>query len=293
MSSSARRLFLGAIVVSFPFSCASAPDNLFSSGGSAGASNTGGAQSKGGTSSGGAATTGGNPIGTGGNPIGTGGNPIGTGGNPIGSGGDSSKGGALTGGSLATGGTGGQLATLNLELSIEKTTDDCTWISGTQERLRFSDSEATLEVGTDAEMGRAGFRFTLPLAAGARISTAILRVYRVGGETSDADTLAVQVFDIANVAPYDATHMHGPEGHASGGLWATKVGGMPAGKASQFTQSPNLAALVQHVLDKPEWLPGGAVGFVLSPETMSGWASYADSSGGVGKATLRLSYVPR
>jgi hypothetical protein len=182
---------------------------------------------------------------------------------------------------------------LNYEATIEKPTDDCTWINGTEERLRFSDAQPVLEVGNDAEMGRIGLRFTLPLATGAHILTAILRIYRVGGETADSDTLALQVFDVANVAPFDATHMHAPAAHASGGLWSMKVGAMPVGKANQFSQSPDLAPLVQHVLDKAEWTPGSAVGFVISPETMSGWASYGDSASGTGKATLRISYTAR
>jgi hypothetical protein len=268
MSSSASRTLLAAIAATFPLSCASAPEGLFTNGGAAGAAGAG-------TASGGAT------VGTGGSLGNSGGTPSTAG-----------TSGAATGGALATGGVGGQVATLNFEQTISKPSDDCTWI-GNQERLRFSDTEPVLEVGTDAEMGRAGLRFTLPIAAGSRIVTAILRVYRVGGEAADADTLTVQVFDVANVAAFDATHMHGAAEHATGGLWAIKASGMPAGKANQFTQSPDLTPLIQHVLDKPDWMPGGGIGFVLSPETMTGWASYGDSSAGSGKAaSLRVSYIP-
>jgi hypothetical protein len=182
---------------------------------------------------------------------------------------------------------------INMELTIANTSDDCTWINGTEERLRFSDTDATMEVGADAEMGRAGLRFTLPIAAGSRIASAILRIYRIGGEAAEADTLSIQIFDVANVGPFDASHRHAAADHASGGLWSIKAGGMLVGKNSQFTQSPDLSPLVQHVLDKPDWMPGGAIGFVVAPEMMTSWASYSDSSGNVGKATLRLSYVPR
>lgn len=272
MSSSASRTLLAAIAATFPLSCASVPDDLFTKGGAAGAAGAGTA--KGGES----ATSGG----AGGTAIGSGGSLANSGGTP-----------ATAGGSLATGGAGGQVATLNFEQTISKPTDDCTWI-GNQERLRFSDTEQVLEVGTDAEMGRIGLRFTLPIAAGSRIVSAILRVYRVGGETSETDTLTVQVFDVASVAAFDATHLHGAAEHATGGLWAIKASGMPVGKANQFTQSPDLTPLIQHVLDKPDWMPGGGIGFVLSPETMSGWASYGDSSAGSGKsASLRVTYVPR
>jgi hypothetical protein len=204
----------------------------------------------------------------------------------------SSTGGATPGfgGNLATGGTGGQ-TTLNLELTIAEPSDDCTWI-GNEERLQFSATEAALEVGTDAEMGRVGLRFSLPIAAGARIVSAILRVYRVAGDSAAGDTLAIQVFDAATVSPFDPSHMHAPAAHAGGGLWGTSVGGIPVGKAKQFTQTPDLSALVQHVLDKPDWSHGNAIGFVLAPESMSGWASYSDSASGVGVASLRLSYVP-
>lgn len=270
MSSSASRTLLAAIAAIFPLSCSSVPEDLFTKGGAAGAAGAGAAK-------GGASSTGG-----GGGAGGGGGVAIGSGGAP-----------STAGGSLATGGVGGQVTTLNFEQTISKPSDDCTWINN-QERLRFSDTEQVLEVGTDAEMGRVGLRFTLPIAAGSRIVTAILRVYRVGGEAAEADTLTVQVFDVANVAAFDATHTHGAAEHATGGLWAIKATGMPVGKANQFTQSPDLTPLIQHVLDKPDWMPGGGIGFVLSPETMTGWASYGDSSAGTGKsASLRVTYVPR
>ena len=186
------------------------------------------------------------------------------------------------------------MATLNHELKIASTADDCTWINGTEERLRFSDTQQVLEVGTDAEMGRIGLRFALPIPQGSHVLSAILRIYRVGGDAAETGTLAIQVFEAATVPPFDATHKHEPAGHVAGGLWAIKAGGMPVGKASQFTQSPDLSPLVQHVLDRPDWVAGAAIGFVIVPETMTSWASYADSSSGSGMAaTLRLSYMPR
>lgn len=291
MSSSVSRVLPAAIAVIFPLSCASSPENLFSNGGNT--SHTGGGSStSGGVAMGGALNA------SGGASVSTGGASGGTAGatSTAGKGGGGGTGGVLaTGGSLVTGGSGGQVPTLNQELKIAAASDDCTWIHGTEERLRFSDTEPVLEVGTDAEMGRIGLRFTLPIPQGSHVVTAILRIYRVGGETAESDTLAIQVFDAPTVSPFDATHMHDAAGHAAGGLWSSiKAGGMPVGKASQFTQSPDLTPLVQHVLDKPDWAPGNAIGFVISPETMSGWVSYGDSSAGSGvAATLRLSYMPR
>lgn len=286
MSSSASRLVPAAIATLFPLSCASAPENLFTSGGNS--STTGGVSAtSGGTAASGAGSSSG----------GVGGATGGSGGGATSGGlGGGSTGGASSagrGGTVATSGGSGGIATLNQELKIAAPADDCTWINGTEERLRFSDSEPVLEVGTDDEMGRIGLRFALPIPQGSRVLSAILRIYRVGGDATETGTLAVQVFEAATVPPFDATHKHDAAGHVAGGLWSIKAGGMPVGKASQFTQSPDLTPLVQHVLDRPDWVPGAAIGFVLVPETMTGWASYADSAAGAGMAaTLRLSYMP-
>jgi hypothetical protein len=270
---------------------------LFTNGGSSGIPHSGGIVStSGGAGSGGTlnAGTGGGGSATGGSAGSTAGTASATGGAGT-TGGVAGAGSAGTGGSLATtGGSGGQVATLNHELKIASPVDDCTWINGTEERLRFSDTQQVLEVGTDAEMGRIGLRFVLPIPQGSRVLSAILRIYRVAGDAAETGTLAIQVFEGATVPPFDATHRHEPAGHVAGGLWAIKASGMLVGRANQFTQSPDLSPLVQHVLDRPDWVPGAAIGFVLIPETMTSWASYADSSSGSGMAaTLRLSYMPR
>jgi hypothetical protein len=152
----------------------------------------------------------------------------------------------------------------------------------------------TVEVSTDIWVSRTGLRFQLPLARGARIITATLTLTRVGEENGarPSDTMLARVFESDNVAPFNNTHQHAaPADHAAEGLWAQSVGGFLLGSSGGRTTSPDLSALVQHVIDRPGWTPNAYVGFVLSPDLMppGTWAEYADSFGGPA-AVLSLSY---
>jgi hypothetical protein len=182
-------------------------------------------------------------------------------------------------------------APTEINLEIENDADDATWIGGSDERLVYGDEQPFIEVGADSEFGRAGLRFELPIPPSSTIHSATLRVRRVAGTAEASETLSIQVWDSADLAPFDETHSHLPREHAPGGLWAVVVRGLLAGADGALLESPNLAELVQHVIDRSDWQEGGAIGFYLSPDTVQTWLGLADSSRG-DRASLRIVFTP-
>lgn len=193
-----------------------------------------------------------------------------------------------TGGGVAPSEAGPPTA-VEIHLVLENDADDATWINGTDERLYYGPDELNVEVGTDAEMGRIGLRFAIPVPPDAVIESAILRLYRVDGNASEDGTMQVQVFDSASLPPFDEAHAHAPGEHAP--IWPVTVTGFSIGAAGNSVESPNLRQLVQHIVDDAAWVEGGAAGFLLSPDDMSGWASFADSASGGGQTSLDIVYV--
>jgi hypothetical protein len=144
------------------------------------------------------------------------------------------------------------------------------------EKLHYTPEEGaadyTLEVGVDSEQCRSGLRFTLPVARGAHIESAVLTLYRVGpaDNIAPASTMRVQVYQGSTVAQFDDAHQHDtPAQHDPAGLWATAVGGWAVGDTMATTDSPDLRALVQHVVDQAGWQPNHAVTFLISDDMMS------------------------
>jgi hypothetical protein len=191
-----------------------------------------------------------------------------------------------------------------VELPILSDRDDALWrvaSGGLEEMLHFSAAEHgsagyTIEVGVDGEQCRAGLRFALPIAPGARVLAASLRLQRVGSET-EADpkaSMRVQVYDASSVGPFDHAHMHqDPAEHASGGLWlGASVGAFHVGSSGDFTQSEDLSELVQHVVDRPDWIEDGYIGFVLTPDEMAGeqFAQFRDSAADANPPTLTVTF---
>jgi hypothetical protein len=192
---------------------------------------------------------------------------------------------------------------VTVQLSILADRDDALWLSvneSSQERLHFGPSDGaagyTFEVGSDSEACRAGLRFALPFGHGARVLSAKLALRRVGA-ASNADassTMTVRVYESDSVPPFDANHMHDtPSQHDPGGVWLGQaVGGYAVGMSDAWNESPNLAALVQHVIDRSEFRAGNYIGFVLSPDVLPGtqFAQFRDSFAGEDPAVLTISY---
>lgn len=192
----------------------------------------------------------------------------------------------------------------SLVLPIAEDRDDALWrvaSGGLEELLHFtaashSSAGYTIEVGVDGEQCRAGLRFALPIAAGSRVLSASLRLMRVGPAT-DADpgsTMRVHVYESASVGPFDHAHVHqDPAQHASGGLWlGASVGGFAVGQSNAVTQSADLSELVQHVIDRPDWIKGGYIGFVLAPDQMDGtqYAQFRDSFEEMNRPSLTITF---
>jgi hypothetical protein len=176
-----------------------------------------------------------------------------------------------------------------VELSIQNDGDDAVWLYDTDERLYYSQAEPYVEVGGDDERARAGFRFILPLPRGSTIESATLRLMRRLGDANANETMRVQVFDSATVPPFDDAHAHEPDEHDPGGLLALAIGGFSIGSGEGAITSPNLAALVQHVVDRSDYAVGGAIGFVLSADELARWAMFADRNSEAG-TLLRIRY---
>ncbi|HMJ52570.1 MAG TPA: hypothetical protein VK540_10855 [Polyangiaceae bacterium] len=180
-----------------------------------------------------------------------------------------------------------------LVLTITKDQDDATWINNTDERLHYDTDSFYLEVGADTEAGKAGLRFELPVPAGSIINSAFIELHRTIGDALPDESMKVQVYDSSNVPPFDDAHTHAPEGHAAGGLWPTAVGPIWVGENGKAVQTSDLRSLVQHIVDRPDWVAGGAIGFVFSAQVMGvRWVDFADFSLGVGQASLRIVYTP-
>jgi hypothetical protein len=178
-----------------------------------------------------------------------------------------------------------------ITLEVATDTDDATWIGGSDERLRYSSEHPYIEVGSDAEFGRAGLRFALPIARGSVIHSATLRVRRVDGPAAESETMLVQVWDSGDIDAFDAEHTHLPRDHAPGGLWPVTVSGFQAGTNGSMLETPDLSELVQHVIDRSDWSEGNAIGFHLSPDTIQTWLGLGDSSTG-NRASLQIRFTP-
>ena len=100
------------------------------------------------------------------------------------------------------------------------------------------------------------------------------------------------MYESADVPPFDDTHVHPPAGHCPGGLWSATVNGFALGDNGTWITSPDLYVLVQHVVDRPDYVAGGYIGFVLSPAPSVVWASFNDSSAGSNAARLHVVYTP-
>jgi hypothetical protein len=196
-----------------------------------------------------------------------------------------------SGGIGGTGGTGGPLT-----IQIDSDKNDALWINSTDERLHYSASNPTIEVGSDGEMGRVGLRFGLSLPAGSTITSATLSLLQHSGEFTVPSTMTVQVYDSVDVPAFDDTHDHLPQDHDGNHLWGMTVTGFMVRENGDTCTSPNIAALVQRIVDKQEWTGTGWIGFVLSPDqdkfAAPGWVAFYDSFSGGDGASLVLAYAP-
>jgi hypothetical protein len=183
---------------------------------------------------------------------------------------------------------GGQLT-----VAIAADVNDALWLNGDDERLHYSATDLTLEVGTDAEIARTGLRFQISIPPRALISSAKLGLRSADLHTDSTSTMKVLVFDTVDVPPFSDLHEHLPEGHAK--LAGKDIRGFVVCESGQVCVSPNIAELVQRIVDKPEWTGSGWIGFVLAPDdafAASSWISFEDSAADGVPPTLEVVYGP-
>jgi len=112
----------------------------------------------------------------------------------------------------------------------------------------------------------AGFQFKLYIPQGATIDSAIIS-HRYQGVTNGTwwtdDSLSWYAYDTSDCPVFDADHPHELTGHAP--LTTAVVNFSPTLPASGYFDSPNLATLLQEVVNRGDWVPGGYVGFIIGP----------------------------
>lgn len=190
--------------------------------------------------------------------------------------------------------------------SISNDAYDVNWINEdghTFEKFRYRDDDDSgkhLEIGNDADPEFIGLRFPLPLAKGALIQSATLTLQRFPitfasfpGNAPATDTMKVQVFDSAQVPGF--MHIVEKKHTDRGAIWPPSVNGFALGEPGKLTSSPDLSMLVQHVIDRAEWVPGANVVFLLSGDSLKSgnYADFTDHSyDAANAAKLQLSYLP-
>jgi hypothetical protein len=213
--------------------------------------------------------------------------------------GGAGNGGAGSASGGASGVGGGVLRTK--ALVVEEDSDDCVWTvdhEGTnqpEERLAHDTENYRLFVGTDADNQRMGFRFPLAGLAGAEVQSARLQLSREQGNNDDTRRLVVRVWDTPAVTPFEEGHPHGPDGHQAQGFWVTEIEWKPL-TGPGLDNSPNLAPLLQRIIDHPELAdtPEPYVGLVVFPvpDGAAWYVGYQDSSSLSGDPPrLELEYI--
>jgi len=142
----------------------------------------------------------------------------------------------------------------------------------------------------------AGYQFKLYVPQGVTIDSAIIS-HRYQGITNGTfgtdDSLSWYAYDTSNCPVFDADHPHELTVHAP--LTATVVNFSPVLPANGYFDSPNLAPLLQEVVNRGDWVSGGYVGFILGPHatlTTShnfNLGDYNSSSGAIA-ARIRVFY---
>jgi hypothetical protein len=172
--------------------------------------------------------------------------------------------------------------------------DDALWIDGTDERLHYSADDLTLEVGTDAEVGRTGLRFHVSVPPRAVVTSARLGLRSENTHTAASSTMKVSVYDSVDVPPFSDLHQHQPADHDPRKLAGHEVTGFAVCETGEVCVSPNVAELVQRIVDRSDWTGTGWIGFVLAPDDFAAdsWISFEDSAAGAVAPALEIDYDP-
>lgn len=125
--------------------------------------------------------------------------------------------------------------------------------------------------------------------------SATINVHWHSSNLEPAGSIVIHVYDSVDVPPFDDSHVHRPEDHAERGLAGKTMEGFIVQQADVTYTTPDIGALVQRIVDKPEWTGAGAIGFVLTPQQnefpMGDWVAFNDSSLKSDPPSLTIRYV--
>ncbi|MCS6771980.1 MAG: LamG domain-containing protein [Kiritimatiellae bacterium] len=122
--------------------------------------------------------------------------------------------------------------------------------------------------------------FPLAIPAGASIQTATLRL-RGFADNSGSPTFIIRAYNVSNIAPFV-----GGSGPSVTGLYpltsASVTWSPPAFATHGEYDSPNLAAVIQEVINRPDWSPGNYLGLVVLTANGSGdhWRCWSNQQSG-------------
>lgn len=208
----------------------------------------------------------------------------GGGGGAGGTNGGGGPGGGSTGGS---GGQGGEGPTV-LELPIEANDRDA-WEDGVDWAI------ATCIFGDIGWGDRAGYQWGLPVPPGATILEAHFSVFSLGRSgATGAYTVEIAVEDVADAAAFEDAYGQIIDRAYWGATvtWSIPADGLAPG---DWSDSPPIDALVQHVVDRGDWQAGNHVGLAVRGTSTVGNANeqvrdYAADPALA--AVLHVTYVP-
>lgn len=131
--------------------------------------------------------------------------------------------------------------------------------------------------------------FSLAIASGAVIQSATLRV-RGNSDNSGSPNLVIRAFAVSNVAPFTAGA--GPSVTGLYPLTSASITWTPPTFANNTAyDSPDLAPLVQEVVNRADWSPGNFIGLVLTATNGAGnhWRCWSNFQSGT-PPRLLISY---
>lgn len=145
---------------------------------------------------------------------------------------------------------------------------------GIDERLSYD--EERIFVGNDGPgLEDVGFEFALAVPKDATVDSCFVWLYLRGTSylMDNADTLQWGVYDVDNAAVYDSTHTHRISAHHALTDSIDVVFAAPGTEG--WVKSPNLASILQPVVNRAGWSSGNYAGFPLYSRTVAAGHDFA------------------
>lgn len=134
-----------------------------------------------------------------------------------------------------------------------------------------------LAFGSHTALGgvaQTGGQWSLNIPQGSKIISSNITVYYCNGAGSTNYIPRIGIYDVDNAPVFDATHTHPLSSHAT--VWSTTLNWTGFNLATTTSQTtPDLSALIQHVIDRPGWQPGNYIGVVIDGSMATSGNAYA------------------